>query len=323
MGQAVTKREFTRVGTDEPHATRRKLILAKYPQIKKLYGPDMRMLPSVIFLVLVQLVLAIAAPLMPTWQIILMAYVIGGTISHSLSLANHELSHNLCFFTPFYNEVLGIISNFGQGIPSAITFKRYHLEHHYYQGVEGIDVDVPTEWEGQFFDTTAKKILWTLLQPFFYAFRPLVVKPKEPIVMEMLNTTIVVVFDLFMVYTFGLWSAGYLLLSTALGMGIHPVAGHFIAEHYQFYKEQETYSYYGPLNLLCFNVGYHNEHHDFPKIAGINLPKVRAMAPEFYEEMKQHESWVQVIYDYISMEHIGPFSRVKRNRPEKSKMKST
>ena len=117
---------------------------------------------------------------------------------------------------------------------------------------------------------------------------------QDPGFWEKVNITIQITFDLLIYNFYGFKGLLYLICGTLLGMGIHPVAGHFIAEHYVMNKGQETYSYYGCLNWLTFNVGYHNEHHDFPFIAGTNLPKVRAIAPEFYDELPHYHSWSKV-----------------------------
>jgi fatty acid desaturase len=82
---------------------------------------------------------------------------------------------------------------------------------------------------------------------------------------------------------------------------------------------QETYSYYGPLNALVYNVGYHNEHHDFPKVPGSRLPQVRAIASEFYDTMPHYNSWWDVLISFITRDDVGCFSRIMR-KPETSKL---
>jgi len=47
---------------------------------------------------------------------------------------------------------------------------------------------------------------------------------------------------------------------------------------------------------VALNMGYHNEHHDLPSIPWNNLPKLRAMAPEFYENLKYHSSWSRLLF---------------------------
>ena len=92
--------------------------------------------------------------------------------------------------------------------------------------------------------------------------------------------------------------------------------GHFIAEHYVFEEGHETYSYYGSLNKVTWNVGYHNEHHDFPRVPGWKLPMVKAMAPEFYDCLPSHSSWTYALWRYATDPNLGPFSRVRRNKKD-------
>ena len=183
-----------------------------------------------------------------------------------------------------------------------------------FQGDVVKDVDCPTDWEGKFFTNTFLKSLWLLAQPLFYALRPVVVRPKDMHTLDMINTAVIVMSDLLVLYTCGPHGLLYLVASTLLGMGFHPVAGHFIAEHYVFVEGVETYSYYGPLNLICWNVGYHNEHHDFPKVPGWRLPMVRAIAPEFYDNLPHHKSWTGVLWKYITNPTMGPYNRVLRGQ---------
>jgi sphingolipid delta-4 desaturase len=142
-----------------------------------------------------------------------------------------------------------------------------------------------------------------------------------------LNIVVQLVFDYFLVKYAGGKALAYLIFSSFLAGSLHPLAGHFIAEHYVFTPQPanardprtildtpvpETYSYYGPLNFFTWNVGLHNEHHDFPAVPWSRLPAVYEMAKEFYVDLPRHESWVWVIWQFIWDKEVGMSCRVKR-----------
>ncbi|CEG39087.1 sphingolipid delta-desaturase des1-like [Plasmopara halstedii] len=259
--------DFHWTPTDEPHATRRKLIMAKYPEVKKLFGHCWKTKYLVAATVTLQTYLALYAQYM-SWPIYLvLMYCISGTANHGMMMAMHEVSHNLGFKKPLHNRLLGVFANLPIGVPSSISFRRYHLEHHRYQGEDGVDTDLPTEFEAKIFTNKFSKFVFVVFQLFFYAGRPLFVNPKSP----------------------GLL---YLLLGTLLGAGVHPVAGHFIAEHYEFI---------------------------------LGLHEVRALAPEFYENLPSHDSWIKVMVNYVMDDNVNAYSRVKRHnltKDVKDKLKS-
>jgi sphingolipid delta-4 desaturase len=264
--------------------------LAKYPQIKQLFGYDPSTKYVCTWWVVTQLLLSFLLRDASWTAILVIAYVYGGFAAQALFLGMHEISHNLAFEKGLHNRLFGCFSNIATVVPHFSMFQKFHMEHHQYQGVEGIDSDIPSRWECVFFTNALKKTIWVLIQPFFYVTRPFFVKPKTPGKWEFINWSVVIIVDILIFLYFGPKAFSYLLLSTLIAGGLHPSAGHFIAEHYVWIKGQETYSYYGPLNILSFNVGYHNEHHDFPRIPGSRLPALKKIAPEYYDTLPCHNS---------------------------------
>ena len=251
----------------------------KYPQIKKLFTVDHHFSFVVTAMVLTQIISAYFVKDMSWPFVILFAYVFGGTINHSLTLAIHDISHNTAFGYHYatWNRYFGMLANLPLGVPMSISFKKYHVDHHRYLGGDVLDVDLPTRSEGYLFRNSFLKIIWLLLNPLFYALRPLAVNPKPMNVLEIYNAIIQLAFDAWIFYMWGPKPIVYFLSGTLLSLGLHPVTGHFISEHYMYTKGFETYSYYGCLNLITFNVGYHVEHHDFPAIPSAKLPLVNIL----------------------------------------------
>ena len=295
----------------EPHALRRKLILAKYPQIKSLFGPEPKTKYIVILLVALQLFVASIIHQVSIIPFLLITYLIGATVNHMLFVLIHDITHNLAFKNKIYNNMLALIANLPITIPMAIGFKEYHFAHHVYQGANKLDTDIPTRVEAELCgNKPVYKFIWLLLFPLMYAIRPLIINPKKISFWMVANTLLQIGFDGIILHAFGWSGFSYLLLSTYLSMSIHPSATHFIAEHFVVTSTQETYSYYGPLNKIIFDVGRHNEHHDFPYVPWSRLKKITTIAPEFYKNLYAHKSLIGLTLRFIFDRNITLYSRV-------------
>lgn len=103
----------------EPHATRRTAMLAAYSkQIRALYGPDATVVVKVLASLVVQVAIASVAGQLPWWAFVVVAYTIGGTLNHGLTLAMHEVSHNIAFKSFSANRAFGILTNLSLGLPA-------------------------------------------------------------------------------------------------------------------------------------------------------------------------------------------------------------
>lgn len=299
----------------EPHTIRREKILKAHPEIYKLL--DQKDTTSVYFAVALNLAQLGMCYLIKTyvtsWLVTLfLAYMVSAVLNHGLFVLMHDITHFTCFKSVPKNQLAGIMANLSQVIPNAITFGRYHRDHHSFLGDADEDPDIPTLTEVRMFQSFYQKLFFLIFMPAFYGLRPYIKRAKLQNKMELINIAVVLSYDYMIYYFFGVKPLIYLLLGTLWGLSIHPVGSHIIAEHYEFNKGQDTYSYYGWMNYLNFNVGYHIEHHDFPTVSWNKLPLIKKMAPEFYDNLPQIDSYVHVMKSFLFDSEIGPWSRVTR-----------
>jgi sphingolipid delta-4 desaturase len=76
------------------------------------------------------------------------------------------------------------------------------------------------------------------------------------------------------------------------------------------------------LNKTCFNMGYHNEHHDFAGVPWNNLPKLRSVAPEYYDSLKSYGSWTAVLLKFIFDPSMSTYSRVVRASQQRAQRRA-
>ncbi len=174
-------------------------------------------------------------------------------------------------------------------------FQRYHLKHHAFQGVYELDADIPNTWEARLVGTSPwRKAIWLLLFPLVQSTRPPRLREIRPIDRwVVLNLVVQIGFDVAVWFVLGPRAFAYLFISFFFSVGLHPLGARWVQEHYLLFHGQETNSYYGWLNRLALNVGYHNEHHDFPSVPWNRLPELKRTAPEAYDSLGSHSLVVE------------------------------
>jgi sphingolipid delta-4 desaturase len=261
----------------------------------------------------------------PWWAVFVAAWIFGAFVLHASFVMIHETAHNLIFKSKSNNLLAGILSNSVMFFPSSVNFSRYHLKHHAHQGIPELDGDLPSPWEAKLFNNSfLGKALWLLFYPVMQVTR--VARLREVKNFDkwvLLNWIVVFGVDAAVFYFFGIKSLVYACASLFFSIGLHPLGGRWVQEHYMTSGPiQETHSYYGPLNIVAFNVGYHNEHHDFPSVPWTNLPKVHKAGEKYYKAIGYHNSWTMLWLKFLFDREISLYHRMLRKRHEKKAAKA-
>jgi sphingolipid delta-4 desaturase len=242
-------------------------------------------------------------------SVLLASATVGGQCAYVLQAFNHEL-HHMSFMVslPTFAKSFFRLVSFSMGsagaalchVPwAAYYFGGGHHRHHKYVGSQR-DVDEDALfflWQPSF-PGVFKRLLWlsfaavsvpivmgvSLLMCARYDFKA---NRKELFLLTLdLSLTITVH------YMVGSVGAAYLLLSSFFSMGFlcHPLVGFWLLQHLCVIPgngSQPTVSYYGShiWNWLCLNELLHVEHHDFAGVSWLRLPRLREIAPDFYETL--------------------------------------
>jgi sphingolipid delta-4 desaturase len=312
----------TFIQTEKPvaHFSRTREIIKKHPEIRQLNGRNPYTALITLSCVAIQVGVAYLLKDQAWWASVIAAYCFGAFVNHVTLVIIHEAAHYLLFQNRTLNMVFGLIANMPSLLPSFASFQKYHLKHHAHQGIHEIDLDMPEPWEARLVGNSAiLKALWLLFFPIVQTFR-IVRVSKEVAAFDQwtaINWVTQIIFIATIYHFLGAFAFLYLFLSFYFSVSLHPLGGRWIQEHFVVHEDQETYSYYGGLNTIQFNIGFHNEHHDFPGVAWHNLPKIRQMAPEYYDTLYYHTSWTGLVWRFITDKNITLFSRIERNASER------
>lgn len=315
------------------HFQRKKAILEKYPEIEKLFGPNpwsAVVLAVAIFLHLFTGYSLIGA----SWPVtILAAYTLGAVFAWQCTAVGHEGAHKNVFKNSTANKVIACIA-FTPVLngPFGNFWSVEHMYHHQ------VIVDKMARYGPQKNSPLAKALGALFFFPivnFFFTVISMIVFLQASVTLAlytvglrktpypssfklppykifpqivnnwfMFNSLLSIAFNAVLYALWGWDIAIYLFLSCAFSNGLHPLGMRQVQEHYLQREGQPTYSVYSIFNPILLNIGIHVEHHDFPSVAWNNLPKIRKIAPEFYDDLYYYNSYTEVLRTFLFTDGI-------------------
>ncbi len=301
----------------QPHRARGAALLKRRPELAEHFGAS-RWTRWILFgLLALQLGVAGLVAQGAWWWTVVAAWCVGAFVSHALYAIIHECSHQLVVRGRTRSRVLGIVANLALGVPMAITYMHFHIQHHLHQGAIGRDPDLPLPFEERIAGRSVLgKLLWQASFAFLQTVRLANVRRAPDHVRRwvLVNVVVQLMFDVVLVLVLGPKALLFVLLSFYFTTAWHPLSGRFVQEHHTVFGNQETTSYYGLGNLVAMNIGYHNEHHDFPFVAWDRLPALaRALSSEpEYAALESHRSWTRLWFSFLFDPDLGPDRRIAR-----------
>ena len=299
----------------EPHRERTRRLLAAHPEARALQGHLPATAALCVGVVALQVAVAWWLRDGPWWLVLAVAWLGGAIADHALWVVIHEAAHNLVFRPPWANAVVALVANLPILFPGAIAFRRYHLLHHAWQGDLDVDADLPSDLEVKLVGRSSLgKALWLTFYFLVQGLRATRLKIKLWDGWYAANVAVQAGLVALVVILAGWTALLYLFLSSAFAIGLHPVGARWIQEHFLTFPDgaQETFSYYGPLNAVALNVGYHVEHHDLMRVPWTRLPALTRLAPELYQPLHSHRSWSRLLWRFLFDPAISLTSRVVR-----------
>lgn len=295
------------------HDERRKRLLAEHPEVRRLVGFNRWTGLAVIGCVALQFTLAWAVGGLPWWAVVVLAYLVGAFISHAIGVLIHDAAHDLIFRSATANKVIAIIANLPLLFPAAMDFRSKHLKHHAHVGEpDGADTQAPQSWDFRFVTNGWKRAIWHMAGPILtHSDAP----TSRPSVWISVNVAANVLVTAAVLYFLGLKAIVFLGVAGVMAFGHHPVGVRRYGEHLTLRAGQPTTSYYGPLNWVSFDVGYHVEHHDLPSVPWNRLRALHQTAPELYASLAAVPSWVGLLYQLTFVAGEGPDRYFLERRP--------